>query len=349
MKKICFFILSLLFLFEFPETVAQERAVIRGQVTEKSTGDPLPGVNIVEMDEQNRIVKGVITDVNGNYVFEVANSEHTIQVSFIGYSSPTFKIDSRDRINIALEMEALGLDEVTITAKGGGNTLTGVANRDRTSSSTRVDMERLSAMAGVSAESALQGQVSGLDIVAASGSPGSGSSIVIRGMGSLGNTNPLVVIDGIPQDIKTDEFNFAAADQHDLGQLLNIAPQDIKSVEVLKDAASTAVWGSKGANGVLLIETQTGSKGKIKFNYEYKLSANVQPPQIPLLNGDEYITMQLEQWHNAYGLYNIPDEIAYDINYIDFYNYSANTDWVKEVTRSSYSHNHFFKMQGGGE
>jgi TonB-linked SusC/RagA family outer membrane protein len=157
------------------------------------------------------------------------------------------------------------------------------------------------------------------------------------------------VVDGIPQDLRTEDFNFASADQHDLGQLLNIAPQDIKSVEVLKDAASTAVWGSKGANGVLLIQTQTGIKGKIQFNYQYKVSANLQPPQIPMLNGDEYITLQMDEWHNAHGIFNIPPEIAYQRNYVDFYNYSANTDWIGAVTRDSYTHDHFFKISGGGE
>jgi len=327
--------------------MAQKGGVIRGRIIEKSTGLSLPGVNVVELDPQNRIVNGVITDINGNYVFEVANTENNIQVSYIGYDLQTFKINSRTIIDIELEEKSLKLDEVTIVARSTANSLTGVSQRDQTSSVTKVNMDELSGLSTATAADALQGQVSGLDILAASGNPGSGSSIVIRGMGTLGNANPLIVVDGFAQDIKIQDFNFASADQHDLSQLLNIAPQDIKSVSVLKDAASTAIWGSKGANGVLIIETKQGASGKIKFNYEYKLSANVQPPLIPMLNGDEYITLQLEEWHNSEGIYDIAREIAYDRNYIDFYNYSANTDWINEITRNAFSHDHFFKMSGG--
>jgi TonB-linked SusC/RagA family outer membrane protein len=349
MKSIYKLILIASLIFLYSSVMAQEGTVIRGRITDTSSGEPLPGVNVVEMDGQNRVINGVITDVNGNYVFEVSNKEHTIRVSFIGYESQTFKINDRSRINIELVPKSMDIEQVTVTAQAQGNTMTGVADRDQTSSSMKVDMEKLNSAAGVSAAEALQGQVSGLDIVSASGAPGSGSSIVIRGMGSIGNTNPLIVVDGIPQDVNTQDFNFAAADQRDLGQLLNVAPQDIKSVEVLKDAASTAVWGSKGANGVLLIETNLGSKGEMKFNYQYKVSANIQPPPVPMLNGDEYITMQLEQWHNARGIYDIPQEIAYDKDYVDFYNYSANTDWIGEITKDSYTHDHFFKMSGGGK
>lgn len=350
MKNISVYLLLMLcFLFQYVETRAQGGTIIRGRVTEKSTGEPLPGVNIIELDNQNRVVGGVISDINGNYVFEVSDAEHPIRVSYIGYESQTFQIGARTNIDIELDQKATEFEEVTITAEYEANSLTGVAERDQTVSSSKIDMEELRGEAVTSAAEALQGQVSGLDIISASGAPGSGSNIVIRGMGSLGNTNPLIVVDGIPQDIKTEDFNFAAADQHDLGQLLNIAPQDIQSVEVLKDAASAAVWGSKGANGVLLIQTNTGSKGKIKFNYQYKTSANIQPPSIPMLNGNEYITMQLEEWHNAYGLYDIPPEISYDKNYVDFYNYSANTNWIDEITRNSYTHDHFFKMSGGGQ
>ena len=334
--------------FQSIETKAQGKGVIRGRITDKATNTPLPGVNIVELDEQNRIVKGVISDINGNYVCEVTNTNHDIQISYIGYKNQNFKINGRTIIDIELEESSIEFEEVRIVAQSTvNNTLTGVAQRDITSSATRIDMSELTGLSTATAADALQGQVSGLDILAASGNPGSGSSMVIRGMGTLGNANPLIVIDGIAQDIKIQDFNFASADQHDLSQLLNIAPQDIKSITVLKDAASTAVWGSKGANGVLVIETQQGSRGKIKFNYEYKLSNNVQPSLIPMLNGDEYITLQMEAWHNSQGIYDIPKEIAYDKHFKDFYNYSTNTDWINEITRKSYSEDHFFKMSGG--
>lgn len=349
MKYVIALLLCLSFILSFSGVYAQDSNVIRGRIVEKSTDEPLPGVTVIELDQNNRVVKGVITDINGDYVIEVTDAQHLIKISYVGYESQTFAIANRTEINIEMELSSTELEEVVVVAKAESNDLTGVATRDQTGSSVKVDMATLSGQAGVSVASALQGQVSGLDIVSASGAPGSGSSIVIRGMGSIGNTNPLIVIDGIPQDISSDDFNFSSADQHDLGQLLNIPPQDIKSVEVLKDAATTAVWGSKGANGVLVIETNKGTKGKISFNYQYKLDANIQPSPIPMLNGDEYITLQREEWHNAYGIYEIPPEIAYDRNYPDYYNYAANTDWIDAITQNSFTHDHFFKISGGGE
>ncbi len=345
-----FFATILVLLVLCPQVKSQESKIIKGKVSEKIGEEmlPLPGVTIAEFDANNRLVKGTITDANGNFILEVTNQNNTIQVSYIGYTSQEFKAGSiSQNQEIVLQQGTSEIDEVVITAKSTGNTLTGIVDRDLTTSSTKIDMSEIKGKSGSSVESALQGQVSGLDIVAASGSAGSGANITIRGMGTLGNANPLIVVDGIPQEVVTDNFSFATANEQDLGQLLNIAPQDIQSVEVLKDAASTAVWGSKGASGVLLIETKKGTEGKIRFNYEYKLSMNTEPPSIPMLNGDEYITLQLEEHQNLYGVYDIPREIAYDRNYSNFYNYSQNTDWVKAISRNAFTDDHHFEISGG--
>jgi TonB-dependent SusC/RagA subfamily outer membrane receptor len=112
------------------------------------------------------------------------------------------------------------------------------------------------------AADALQGKVSGLDIISASGDPGSGSQLVIRGLSSMGGSQPLIVIDGVPQFRISSSFDLSSADSEDISNLINIALQDIKSIEVLKDAASTAIYGSQGADGVLLIETHKGRMGE---------------------------------------------------------------------------------------
>jgi len=349
MKTHCLYIFLIVFAFQFGNGWAQNSVIIHGNVVDKATGVPLPGVNIVELGKEDRIIKGMISDVNGNFTLELSDVSHTVRVSFIGFESQTLNVGSKRYFEIVLEEKGMELEEVVIRAESSANPITGVHERDQTGSTVKVDMEELNSIAGLSAADALQGQVSGLDIVASSGDPGSGSSIVIRGMGSLGNNNPLIVVDGIDQNIQTQDFNFSSADQHDLGQLLGIAPQDIKSVTVLKDAVNTASWGSKGANGVILIETKTGKKGKIKFNYQYRYSMNKEPASIPLLNGDEYITMQLEQWHNKEGVYTIPDEIAYNKDYDDFFNYSANTNWIKEITKNTYNHDHTLQFSGGGD
>ena len=205
--------------------------------------------------------------------------------------------------------------------------------------------------AGVlSAADALQGKVSGLDIISASGDPGSGSQLVIRGLSSMGNNQPLIVIDGIPQFKVSKSFDLSSADTEDISNLINIALQDIKSIEVLKDAASTAIYGSRGADGVLLIETNKGRMGKVQFDYQYKYSLNIQPPAIPMLSGDEYIMLQLEEWHNSRGVFQMPPEIAYDSDYVDFYNYSANTDWIEaKLHKMELPTINYFSVSGGGE
>ena len=240
--------------------------------------------------------------------------------------------------------------EVTITAQlKSSSTLINIDDRDNATSTVKIDLVDMQDAGVVSATDALQGKVSGLDIISASGDPGSGSQLVIRGLSSMGNNKPLIVLDGIPQSSTPEGFDLSSADQEDIGNLVNIAVQDIKSIEILKDAASTAIYGSRGADGVLLIETHKGRLGKVQFDYQYKGSVNFQPPAIPMLNGNEYIMLQLEEWHNSQGVFDIPPEIAYDKDFYDFYNYSANTDWLATITQNSFTHDHYFKISGGGE
>jgi len=252
--------------------------------------------------------------------------------------------------SIELSQSNVELEEVTITATAQAKfSLTNIDDRDKASSSVKVDLIDMQDSGVLSATDALQGRISGLDIISASGDPGSGSQLVIRGLSSIGNNQPLVVIDGIPQFRVSNDFDLSSADTEDIGNLINIAVQDIKSIEILKDAASTAVYGSQGADGVLLIETHSGRLGKVQFDYQYKPSLNIQPPSIPMLNGDEYVMLQLEEWHNSRGVFEIPPEIAYDRDYVDFYNYSANTDWLGEITQNAFTHDHYFKVAGGGQ
>ncbi len=346
-------IFSLCFIIVFTSILnisAQNGFVVRGKVTDAETGEPVIGANIIEYDQQKRIIKGTITDVNGYYVLNATNENSLIGFSSIGYKTKEFNLDGRSTLDVELEPESVELEEVMVVGRSEVDPLTGVSDRNKASSRVKVDMAESRSIGAISAGDALQGKVSGMDITSVSGNPGSGSSIVIRGLGSLGNSEPLIVVDGIKQNINIEsDFSFASADQEDLGNLVNIAPQDIKSVEVLKDAASTAVWGSEGADGVLLIETFKGQKGKTQFTYNSKLTRDVQPPAIPMLNGDEYIMMQLEEWHNARGIFDLPPEIAYDRDYVDFYNYSANTNWLEEITQKGYQNEQFFKLEGGGD
>lgn len=328
---------------------AQNGLVLRGSVRDKNNSEPIIGATIIEYDKDKRIVTGSITDVNGNFILNVKNPDALLMFSFIGYKSLEIPLNGRAKLVVELEPESFDMEEVVITAKVNSDPLTGIADRNMATSRVKVDLSEAMQDISFSAEEALVGRVTGLDITSFSGDPGSGSSIVIRGLGSLGSSSPLIVVDGIPQSTASSDFDFSSADQEDIGDLVNIAPQDIKSIEVLKDAGSTAQWGSKGADGVLQIETFRGKKGRTTFDYQNKFTWNFQPPPIPMLNGDEYIMLQLEEWHNSTGIYEVPSEISYDPDYVDFYNYNKNTDWVNAVSQNSFINENFFKLSGGGE
>ncbi|MBN2611235.1 MAG: SusC/RagA family TonB-linked outer membrane protein [Bacteroidales bacterium] len=331
-------------------TAYSQKSILRGRVFDKSDNATIVGANIIEYDKDNRIINGTITDVNGDFVLEMQNPANIIKVSLIGYETKEVKPDFSKSMVIVLEVSAQELEEVVVTAQARTfRGLTNIDDRDNASARVKVDMMDMKESGVLTASDALQGRVSGLDIIASSGDPGSGSSLVIRGLSSIGNNKPLIVIDGIQQARIPSDFNLSSANAEDIGNLLNIAVQDIKSIEILKDAASTAVYGSAGADGVLLIETQKGKLGKVQFDYTYKNSINIQPPAIPMLNGDEYIMLQLEEWHNSQGIFELPPEIAYDKDYVNFYNYSANTDWLGAITKNGVTHDHYFSIQGGGE
>ncbi len=350
MKRIKIIPVIALVLFSCVEALSQEKSVIRGRVIDQSDRMVIIGANVIEYDAANRVVSGTITNVNGDFVLNMKNPANVVKVSMIGYNVSTLKVDFTKPVIVELVSSDIEIGEITVTAKAQtSNRLTNIDERDNASSTVKIELMDVHNQGMVSVADALQGKVSGLDILSASGDPGAGSQIVIRGLSSMGNNKPLIVIDGIPQDNIPSNFDLSSADSEDISNLINIALQDIKTIEVLKDAASTAVYGSKGADGVLLIETHKGRMGKVQFDYQYKPSINIQPPAIPMLSGDEYIMLQLEEWHNSSGVYDIPDEIAYNKDYVDFYNYSANTDWLAAITQSSMTHDHYFKISGGGD
>lgn len=350
MKRIRQTIILIIVLFNLTLCYAQEKAIIRGRVIDKADNTTIIGANIVETDSEGRVVNGTVTNVDGNFVLQLKNYSNNIKVSVIGYKAQDVKVEPGKAIIVELESSDVEISEVTVIAQSktyGG--LTNIEDRDKASSSVKVDLMEMKNEGILSAADALQGRISGLDIISASGDPGSGSQLVIRGLSSMGNSKPLIVIDGIPQFRVSSNFDLSSADTEDISNLLNIALQDIKSIEVLKDAASTSVYGSQGADGVLLIETNTGKMGKVQFDAQYKNSLNIQPPAIPMLNGDEYIMLQLEAWHNSRGEFELPNEIAYDKDFIDFYNYSANTDWIGELTKNGVTHDTYFSVSGGAE
>jgi len=325
--------------------------VLKGKVTDRSTGEPLIGVTVVEVNELNRTLNGTVTDMNGNFALRLSAPDTKVRISYVGYKSEEFVMEGQDFLEVELAEETRELEEVVVTYEGkkvGG--FIPVSERDLTSAVSKVEMSELEEVKASSLGEMLQGRASNVDITMASGDPGAGMSVRIRGTASISGSNqPLIVVDGVPFEIELDnDFDFSAVTQEQFSGLLNIAPEDILSIQVLKDAAATAVWGSRGANGVLLIETKRGVKGKTSFDYLYKLSIQQQPRAIPLLDGDSYSMLMLEGILNS-GSTEIPDELAYNKQWEEYYNFSQNTDWLQEITRTGVSHDHNFSLSGGGE
>jgi len=359
MKFFKLIILSLTFLF-CSTSYAQQTIVIRGKVLDSQTKSPVSGASVVELDKENRTVRGTTTNINGEYALGLQSNENKLSVSIIGYQTVTEAIQKRTKIDVFLVSRNNQLTEVAVTgtrakAVNNGSGLN-IKEKDVTTAFSRIEAKELEEMAANSIDQALQGRLSGVDIGTTSGDPGAGMSIRIRGTASLsGSSNPLIVLNGMPYETEIPEdFNFGTSDEQGYAQLLNISPADILDITVLKDAASTAIWGARAANGVLVINTKRGEVGKPVVGYTFRGTLQKQPAPVPMLNGDQYSTFISEAVINRFpGLplnLQLYPEFQYDPNNpYYYYNYSNNTDWISEITRLGTSHDHNVSVSGGGE
>jgi len=331
--------------------------ILTGKVTDKRNKQPIHGASVSEIDADGRIVKGASTDIEGNFVLKTTNPKNRITVSYVGFkTSQPQGINGRSSINIQLEGGETSLDDVVIVSrKTSNNGLNNIAERDLTTAVAKINAADLEEMQAATIDQALQGRLAGVDITATSGDPGAAMNIRIRGVSSINSTgNPLIVVDGMPYDTEIPgDFNFGTADEQGYAQLLNISPADIKDITVLKDAAATAVWGSKAANGVLVITTKRGVRGKPSITYTFKGSTSVLPDAIPMLNGGQYSTLIPEGYINRNGS-TLNSTTVREFNYDPFdpywyNNYSNNTNWVDEISKRGYSQDHTISMTGGGE
>ncbi|BDD12433.1 SusC/RagA family TonB-linked outer membrane protein (plasmid) [Fulvitalea axinellae] len=344
-----FYFLIICLLFSLSSALAQEKVVVKGYV-KSADGEPLIGVNILEVDAENRFVSGTVTDFNGFYMLKI-NPAFRLKFAYVGFKEEFRKVDGQQDVNITMQEEATQLNVVEVRSER--RTSTGIKLRDVPMAVKKVDLANLDPIGATSADEMLQGEISGVDIIAASGDPGAGMQIRIRGTSTiLGNREPLIVVDGIPFETEIDEdFDFASADTREYGAMLSLAPEDIESIEVLKDAASAAMYGSKAANGVLKVITKRGRKAKPTLKYSYKTSFSYQPDPIPMLNGDEYVTLQQEMYFNDRGNINLGlhDVLTTQLGDENYYNYHQDTDWLDEITRTGVMKEHFVSLGGGGE
>lgn len=300
-----FIFIIMLFLAQY--LTAQKK--IQGVVTDE-LNLPIPGVNIIEEGTSN----GTVTNIDGEYSITFLNNSPILTISFLGFETQKIKVKSQNVLNVVLKEDSEALDEVLVIGYGK------MKKSDLTGSVSSIDAKQLERYPKVNIADALQGQVAGLSIRATSNNAeGSGTSILIRGQNSISASNePLIVLDGIPYS----------------GSMSEINPVDVASVEVLKDASSTAIYGSRGANGVILITTKSGKIGKplLSFDTYYRFDEVGHYPR--MMNGQRFGDAKVE--------YGEP------LTNIEQKNYDAgqSTNWMNLVTRPGYSKQYNLSLRG---
>jgi len=333
-----------------------EKILIKGRVLDAKDKLPIPAATVIEQDKDGRTVIAGAADIDGNFAIKISDPKNNLVISTIGYNTITLPIGGRREFNVNLVSNTTNLIDVVITAQAQTNNGTGlnIDKRDQTTSTFTLQAKDVETLAATTIDQAIQGRMPGVDIVSNSGDPGAGMSIKIRGTSSLnGISNPLIVVDGVPFNTTVpSDFNFATANNTQYADLLSIAPSDIADISVLKDAAATAVWGSKAANGVLIINTKRGVQGPPSITYTFKGTSTEQPGGIPLLTGDQYSTFIPEMVMNVTGA---PLDIFVNKEFEHdpgdpyyYYNYGQNTDWIKAVSRKGSIYDNNISISGGG-
>jgi TonB-linked outer membrane protein, SusC/RagA family len=287
----------------------QQQKTVSGKVTD-TTGAPLPGVSVVIKGTTN----GTITDANGNYSLIGVQPKATLQFSFVGMKSEEVVVDNKSVINVSLTEEAIGIEEVVAVGYGTQR------KESVTGSVASVVGEKLRDIPASNITQTLQGRVAGVEMAQTSTKPGATMQIRIRGTRSINASNdPLLVLDGIP---------FA-------GTIADISPDDIKSIDILKDASATAIYGSRGANGVILVTTIKGAKSqKAHINYSgyYGIKNAI---KYPMMEGPEYIALRKLAGKNTVNGLDESDDI--------------NTDWQNLYYKTGIVTNHDISVTGGTE
>jgi TonB-linked SusC/RagA family outer membrane protein len=320
-------ILLLLFLLSgsiLPGQTGQNGRTVSGRVTD-TQGEPLPGVNIVVKGTTT----GTITDVDGNYELNVPDPFNAVLVfKFIGFADSEIPVNGQSRIDVVMEEDVIGLDEVVAVGYGV------MRKSDLTGAVSSIKAEEIANNPSNNALEALQGKISGLDMTRTSGQAGSGLSFLLRGERSLQASNaPLILVDGI-----------------EYGSSMDINPTDIQSVEVLKDASSTAIYGSRGANGVILITTKRGRPGDTKISVNAYYSFNTLSGMPRFMSGPEYVQLKRDAYASA-GEWNGPEDDAnifapLELEYIQDERF---VDWMDLIFHDGATQNYEVAMSGGND
>lgn len=317
MKKNLRFILMILFLVSYGYTYSQE-ITVSGMVTDENN-QPLPGVSVIIKNAS----KGTTTDFDGNFSIVVNSNQDVLVFSYVGYKNQEVLVSNQTKLSIVLKTDLVGLDEVVVVGYGT------MKKSDLTGAVAQVKGEVFENYASNQPLQAMQGRVAGVNITKSSGQPGAGLKVRIRGVGSTNNSDPLYVIDGIPSGNNMDW----------------VAPEDIQNVEVLKDASSTAIYGNRGANGVILVTTKSGkASNKPIFSFNSYYGVGEVPNQVDLLNASQQGSLILEAAGND-GI-SIPSDLETRINYV-LVNNSVGTNWQDEIFRTASQNNYNLSVRGG--
>jgi len=284
---------------------AEQKKTITGTVTD-SYGEPVPGASVVVKGT----TVGIITDFDGNYTLEIPADAEVLQFSFVGMKAQDITIGGQTQINVVLEADVVGIEEVV--AVGYGVQKKSVV----TGSISSVKKEDLQNQSISRAEQALQGRTSGVQVLQNSGAPGAGMNIRIRGYGSNKSSEPIYIVNGTR-----------------VNNLSGIDPNDIENMEVLKDAASAAIYGAEGANGVVLVTTKTGEAGKGKINYEFQYSLQKKARNLDVLDAADYKTYMTEAG-------TLPESALTD---------PYDTNWQDEIFEVSPTKKHYLSFTGGSD
>ena len=312
---------------------------VTGNVTDP-TGEPLIGVTVVEKGQKN----GTVTDYDGNYEIVVNKSDATLIFSYIGMETKEVKVKGQSKVDVVLEEDQKVLDELVVVGYGTQK------KSDVTGSVARLSEDPMKSTIAANADQMLQGKVAGVQVTSNSGAPGGATSIRIRGASSLNSSNePLYVVDGVPMSTAGSDiggFDWAGGTngQTKVNPLAAIAPSDIVSIDVLKDASACAIYGAAGANGVVLVTTRRGSEGRTNVTYDGYVAWQETAKRLDMMNLREYATYQQQLFSEG-----ILNSNNMDSSFLDPSMLGRGTDWQDEIFRTAFMQNHQVGVNGGND
>lgn len=334
-RKVSVFVLLPILLLLISNSVYSQERTITGVVMDASTNEPILGVNVLLKASS----RGVSTDINGSYSINIESPSDVLKFSFMGYEPQEIVVGNQDQINVDLVPSADELEELVIVGYGVQK------KRNLTGSVVSVGSEEIEQTNLQDPISIMQGRAPGVQVTSNSGAPGGGMSIRVRGASSLNAGNsPLYVIDGVP--IESNSLSsLNGTENFGLNPLADINPRDIESIEVLKDAASTAIYGSRAANGVVMITTKRGSEGKAEISLEVSAGVSEITRKLSVLNASQYREVIIDSYQN------MDNPVEPTTAVLDSLNPKNNgdVDWQEEVLRVAPQYKVDLAVRGGSE